>query len=78
MLRAACCVMVLPPCTAWPEVATLNSARVTPIQSRPLCSKKRSSSAASTAWRTSGGTSSKRTGMRRCSPICETSPPERV
>ena len=62
---SSCCRPATPPWSSRPA----RTARAMPCQSTPGCSKKRSSSAASTACTTTGGICSQVTGTRRCSPI---------
>lgn len=71
-------MIVLAPCSVPPATRLTSAARATPIGSTPMCSKKRESSAASTAFFTTFGTSSMCTNVRRSSPNSPISWPSAV
>jgi len=63
-LRASCWLMVLAPCRMSPAATLEKSARATPARSTPQCWKKRRSSVASTACRTTSGIWASGSGIR--------------
>ena len=71
-------MIVLAPCALPPAATLANAARTMPSTSTPLCSKKRSSSAARIACFITAGTSSIRTTLRRSSPNSPISTPSAV